>query len=99
MARPFLLLTLACLACASGPAPSVSAAAPAPTQLPASGWSEDKQAVHVLNRLAYGPSPASLDEVRQMGVETWIQSQLHPDGVEDKAVDAKLANFRSLRSE
>jgi uncharacterized protein (DUF1800 family) len=52
--------------------------------------------VHVLNRLAYGPSPASLDEVRQMGVETWIQSQLHPDGVEDKAVDAKLANFRSL---
>jgi uncharacterized protein (DUF1800 family) len=95
MARPFLPLTLACLACASAPAPAASSAAPA-LQLPASGWSEDKQAVHVLNRLAYGPSPSSLDEVRQMGAEAWIQSQLHPDSVEDKAVDAKLANFRSL---
>jgi len=94
MARRFLSLTLACLACASTPAPAVSAA-PA-THSPASGWSEDKQAVHVLNRLAYGPSPASLAEVQKVGVEAWIGAQLHPDSVEDRAVEAKLANFRSL---
>ncbi len=96
MARPFLPLTLACLACASAP-PSPSAAAAPAQQLSASGWSEDKQAVHVLNRLAYGPSPASLTEVRQMGVGAWVQGQLHPDSIEDRAVEAKLADFHSLQ--
>jgi uncharacterized protein (DUF1800 family) len=94
MARHILSLTLACLACASAPAP-VAQAAPA-GHPPQSGWSEDKQAVHVLNRLAYGPSPASLSEVQQIGVDAWIDAQLHPDRVADTAVEAKLANFRSL---
>ena len=93
MARHFLPLTLTCLACAGAP-PSSAAAS---SRLPASGWSEDKQAVHVLNRLAYGPSPASLAEVQKMGVEAWVLSQLHPDSVDDQMVEAKLAHFRSLQ--
>jgi len=95
MARHFLPLTLLLVGCASAPPASSAAAAPS-TQLPASGWSEDKQAVHVLNRLAYGPSPASLAEVKRMGVGVWVESQLHPDTVEDAAVEAKLARFHSL---
>jgi uncharacterized protein (DUF1800 family) len=98
MTRPLLPLTLACLACASAPTPSLSAEdSNAPPRLPASGWSADKKAVHVLNRLAYGPSPSSLAEVEQLGVEAWVQGQLHPDSVDDSAVEAKLANFRSLK--
>jgi uncharacterized protein (DUF1800 family) len=98
MARPLLSLTLACLACAGAPTPSVAAAqASASPSFPASGWPADKQAVHVLNRLAYGPSPASLAELQKMGIEAWVQGQLHPNSIDDSAVEAKLANFRSLK--
>ncbi|MGO8969082.1 MAG: DUF1800 domain-containing protein [Myxococcaceae bacterium] len=96
MSRPLTPLFLACLACASAPPAAPTAAAPA-IQLPASAWSQEKQAVHVLNRLAYGPSPASLLEVQQLGVAVWIAGQLHPDQLQDGAVEAKLANFRSLQ--
>jgi uncharacterized protein (DUF1800 family) len=65
--------------------------------MPTTGWSEDKQSVHVLNRLAYGPSPASLADVHAVGVEAWVDAQLHPDTVEDAAVEAKLVHFRSLQ--
>jgi uncharacterized protein (DUF1800 family) len=98
MARQFLPLVLACLACASTPTPSVSAAEATPSlHLPSSTWSENKKAVHVLNRLAYGPSPASMGEIQSMGVAVWVQNQLHPDSIEDGVVEAKLANFQSLR--
>ncbi len=96
MRRPLTPLTLLWLACASAPPASPAAAAPSPL-VPNSGWSEEKQAVHVLNRLAYGPSPASLAEVRRMGVGPWVQSQLHSDSVEDRAVEAKLDHFHSLQ--
>jgi uncharacterized protein (DUF1800 family) len=96
MARNFAALALAWLACATAP-PASAAAGPAPLQLPPSGWSQEQQAVHVLNRLAYGPSPASLAEVQQLGVARWVALQLHPDTLEDAAVEAKLAPFRSLK--
>jgi len=64
---------------------------------PGDGWSSEKQAVHVLNRLAYGPSPASLAEIESMGIQAWIDSQLRPAAIDDRAVEAKLAPFRSLQ--
>ena len=36
-------------------------------------------ALHVLNRLAFGPTPGDLDRVAQMGVPAWIAEQLHPE--------------------
>ena len=50
----------------------------------------------MLNRLAYGPSPASMAEVQQMGVQAWIAVQLSPASIDDRAVEVKLASFRSL---
>jgi len=32
-----------------------------------------------------------------MGVDKWIEFQLHPEKIEDSALDAHLAPFRSLR--
>ena len=32
-----------------------------------------------------------------MGVDKWIEEQLHPDKLDDKALDARLAPFRTLR--
>ncbi len=39
----------------------------------------EQQAVHVLNRLAYGPRPGDIETVRQLGVQRYIASQLDPD--------------------
>src|SRR3981189_472411 len=40
-----------------------------------------KQIVHVLNRLTFGPRPGDLEQVRQAGVEKWIDLQLHPERI------------------
>jgi len=32
-----------------------------------------------------------------MGVDKWIDLQLHPEKINDSALDAKLAAFRTLR--
>ena len=36
-------------------------------------------ALHVLNRLAFGPAPGDLDRVAAMGTSAWIAEQLHPE--------------------
>jgi uncharacterized protein (DUF1800 family) len=64
--------------------------------VPDNGWTESKKAVHALNRLAFGPSPRDLDEVRRLGVAGWIQRQLDPATVPDEAVAERLADFRTL---
>ncbi|MEO7496105.1 MAG: DUF1800 family protein, partial [Massilia sp.] len=44
----------------------------------ASSLTPEQQAVHVLNRLAYGPKPGDIERVTQMGVQRYIESQLNP---------------------
>jgi uncharacterized protein (DUF1800 family) len=39
----------------------------------------DRQIVHVLNRLTFGPRPGDVDQVRRLGVDAWIDQQLHPE--------------------
>ena len=56
-----------------------------------------KQAVHVLNRLTFGPRPGDVDQVMASGVDKWIDQQLHPDKIDDGALDARLSPFRTLR--
>jgi uncharacterized protein (DUF1800 family) len=38
----------------------------------------EQAAVHVLNRLAYGPRPGDIAKVRQSGVQAYIEEQLNP---------------------
>ncbi|WP_028101686.1 DUF1800 domain-containing protein [Pseudoduganella violaceinigra] len=40
--------------------------------------SGEQAAVHVLNRLAYGPRPGDIERVRQAGVAAYIDEQLNP---------------------
>ncbi|RZK45633.1 MAG: DUF1800 family protein, partial [Pedobacter sp.] len=54
-------------------------------------------ALHVLNRLAFGPLPGQVEEVQQMGVRPWIEAQLRPDSINDSAVENKLAAFEKSR--
>src|ERR1700682_1778100 len=56
-----------------------------------------KRAVHALSRLTFGPRPGDVERVTQMGVDKWIELQLHPDKINDSALDARLAPFGTLR--
>lgn len=58
---------------------------------------ERARAIQALNRLTFGPRPGDVDRVLAIGVDKWIDQQLHPDSVDDHALDARLAPFRTLR--
>src|SRR5712692_1176006 len=58
---------------------------------------EQKRALHVLNRLAFGPRSGDVERVTAMGVDKWIDQQLQPEKIDDRALDARLAPFRTLR--
>jgi uncharacterized protein (DUF1800 family) len=57
---------------------------------------EQKRAIHALNRLTFGPRPGDVARVMQIGVDKWIEIQLHPKKIEDRPLDARLAPFRTL---
>jgi uncharacterized protein (DUF1800 family) len=60
------------------------------------GLAPAKQAAHVLNRLAFGPRPADIAEVRKIGVERWIRQQLDPASIPESAtLTAKLTPLES----
>ena len=54
------------------------------------------RAQHALDRLTFGPRPGDVERVRAMGVEKWIELQLHPDKTDDSALQTRLAGFRTL---
>src|SRR5690348_16955538 len=65
--------------------------------LPITELSADEAILHALNRLAYGPRPGDTEHVRQMGLAKWIEQQLNPNSIDDKAVEARLQDYPTLR--
>ncbi len=57
---------------------------------------DDCAAAHVLSRLAYGARAGDVRAVRRMGVAAWIERQLHPERIDDAALDARLAPLATL---
>ncbi len=47
----------------------------------ADGLSEQQKALHVLDRLAYGPRPGDLEQVAAMGAEAYLDEQLAPEKI------------------
>src|SRR5450830_530173 len=47
----------------------------------AQALSSQEQALHVLNRLAYGPRPGDVAAVEKIGVKRYIDEQLNPERV------------------
>jgi uncharacterized protein (DUF1800 family) len=70
---------------------------PALKGLPITELSADEAILHALNRLAYGPRPGDVERVRQMGLAKWIEQQLNPNSIDDRAVEARLEQFPTLR--
>ncbi len=57
------------------------------------------KAGHVLNRIAYGPSPLDLANVGQMGVQAYIEQQLAPESIDESRNTALLTRTQALFDE
>lgn len=64
---------------------------------PASSASDQRRALHALNRLSFGPRPGDVQRVMAIGVDKWIDLQLHPEKIDDSALEARLEPFRATR--
>src|SRR6202162_742967 len=101
-------LAIACVLSLGVDAPAIAAIPPAaakdkkPKQdpalkgLPITELTVDEAILHAMNRLAYGPRPGDIERVRQMGLAKWIDQQLTPNSIDDKAVNARLENLPTL---
>jgi uncharacterized protein (DUF1800 family) len=58
---------------------------------------EQQKIVHLLNRAAFGPRPGDVDRVKAMGINAYIDEQLHPERISDAAIVAKLAPLNLLQ--
>lgn len=86
---------------AASPSPSPSLPPAQPTANPTGQPTPrppDKEAtlIHVLRRFTFGPTPEMIGRARQIGLEAWIEEQLHPESLDDSAVDAMLARFATF---
>jgi uncharacterized protein (DUF1800 family) len=69
-----------------------SSAATVPMQM-----EDDKRIVHALNRFTFGVRPGDVERVRALGLDKWFDEQLHPEKIDDSAVESRLAPFRTLK--
>ncbi|HEX9253982.1 MAG TPA: DUF1800 family protein, partial [Candidatus Angelobacter sp.] len=58
---------------------------------------DDKRIVHALNRFTFGVRPGDVERVRAVGLDKWFDEQLHPEKIDDSAVESRLAPFRTLK--
>jgi uncharacterized protein (DUF1800 family) len=103
-----LILSFACLLSLGVDLPAAPAlASPLPDKkpkqdlalkgLPITELTADEAILHALNRLAYGPRPGDVERVRQMGLAKWIEQQLNPNSIDDRAMEARLQDYPTLR--
>jgi uncharacterized protein (DUF1800 family) len=76
---------------------AIPAVALASKKTPRPAAEEDALIAHALNRLGYGPRPGDVEKVRAIGLDEWIDGQLHPSRIADPAVAPHLASLRTIR--
>jgi uncharacterized protein (DUF1800 family) len=65
-------------------------------KLPITELTEDEAILHAMNRLAYGPRPGDVEQIRQTGLEKWIEQQLHPESINDADLNLRLQRYPTL---
>ena len=86
-----LALSLACLAI-PGEAGAKTHAATKAVPL-----TKRERAEHALDRLTFGPRTGDVERVEKIGVERWIDQQLHPERIDDGGLEAKLNALPAMR--
>ena len=94
------LAALIAMACSSArPQTSPLATASAPGAVAPQGEREqtaDEQVKQALNRVAFGARPGEPERVRALGVDRWIELQLSPQKIDDRATEQFVARFPVL---
>jgi uncharacterized protein (DUF1800 family) len=57
---------------------------------------DDRTIVHVLNRLGFGAVPGDIERVRRTGLHAYIEEQLNPARLPDRAMSERLASFQTF---
>src|SRR6201996_4224813 len=65
-------------------------------KLPITQLTEEEAITHALNRLAYGARPGDEEQIKQIGLDKWIDQQLHPESIADADLDARLKRYPTL---
>ena len=89
-------LALVSLAVAVSVSSAQAPKAAAPNRASASQSQEllpDEQVQQVLNRLTFGARPGDAERVRAMGIDKWIDLQLHPERIPDVSTDSLLTHY------
>jgi uncharacterized protein (DUF1800 family) len=73
------------------------AMAEAGTAAQRSPLTQSEKDLQALNRFTFGPRPGDEAMVRRMGLNAWFEQQLHPEKIDDSALDARLAEYPSLQ--
>ncbi|HZS27432.1 MAG TPA: DUF1800 family protein, partial [Candidatus Angelobacter sp.] len=89
-----LILLASTMILAAGNKKSKIKTSDAPATAPMEG---DKRIVHALNRFTFGVRPGDVERVRAIGLDQWFDEQLHPEKINDSAMDARLEQFRTLK--
>ena len=63
---------------------------------PAAALPPSSTELHLLNRIAFGVHPDDLARVRAIGAQAYIEEQLHPEDIDDSAVDQTIAQYFPL---
>ena len=56
----------------------------------------DQQIIQALSRLTFGAKPGDVQKVRAMGLDNWINQQLHPEKINDDAMNAFVSRYSAL---
>jgi uncharacterized protein (DUF1800 family) len=93
MIQRLLLAAAVAVLAASGATPGGATAGRSDLKL-----SPEQRIRQVLNRLTFGARPGDVEEVRRVGVERWIELQLHPERIpENPLLEARLKSLASIR--
>ena len=57
----------------------------------------DERILHALNRFTFGPRPCDLEAVRAMGLEKWLDGQLHPASIDEANLNMRLALYPAMQ--
>ncbi|HMY76499.1 MAG TPA: DUF1800 domain-containing protein, partial [Blastocatellia bacterium] len=99
--RPFVrfnILALACLLALSTPLSLAqnSKKNGKTKESPTTRLSEEQKAIHLLDRISFGPRPGDVEAVKKLGWEKYLDAQLHPERLTDQAVEEKLKAIESI---
>jgi uncharacterized protein (DUF1800 family) len=59
--------------------------------------SQEQKVIHFLNRTSFGPTPAMVRRVSQLGMRAYLEEQLAPETIADSDVEEKVAGLKTMR--